>query len=124
VPTRTPSAARPPLKLAGLLGIGLCMSPAHAGPADWLPAPSANREYTWTYEPCNACTELSARPGWRTMAALAGVPGVRFQAASDGEYRPAYSVAPNVVVVSPSGLKSDRCELRKAHDTGLSQAGL
>lgn len=45
------------------------------------------------------------------MAKLAGVTSVRFLSTSDDTDGPAYSAAPNVVVLGPSALKLERCQL-------------
>jgi Zn-dependent protease with chaperone function len=45
------------------------------------------------------------------MVALAGVPAVRFRAAPDESGGPAYSVAPDLVVLSPAALKLATCQL-------------
>ena len=45
------------------------------------------------------------------MAALAGLENVRFKGAPDEKGGQAYSVAPNVVVLSPSALKLKTCQL-------------
>jgi len=45
------------------------------------------------------------------MAALAGLSKVQFRAAADESGGEAYSVAPDIVVLSPSALKLERCQL-------------
>ena len=45
------------------------------------------------------------------MAALAGLRGVRFQIAPDASGGPAYSAAPDVVVLSPAALQLPPCQL-------------
>jgi Zn-dependent protease with chaperone function len=45
------------------------------------------------------------------MAALAGLRGVRFQIAPDESGGPAYSAAPDVVVLSPAALQLAPCQL-------------
>jgi Zn-dependent protease with chaperone function len=83
---------------------------ARAAPAVWFPDPPTFRHYTWTYRPCPGCKALAPRSAWIRMAELAGLPAVRFQAAPDESDGPAYSVAPDVVVLSPSTLKLETCQ--------------
>ncbi|MGO9446376.1 MAG: M48 family metalloprotease [Thiobacillaceae bacterium] len=45
------------------------------------------------------------------MAELAGVPEVRFFITTDHSHGPAYSAAPNVVVLTPSTLRLNVCQL-------------
>jgi Zn-dependent protease with chaperone function len=82
-----------------------------AAPAVWFPDSPTFRHYDWCYLPCPGCTALSPRPAWMRMAALAGLPAVRFQQASDESGGPAYSAAPDVVVLSPATLKLETCQL-------------
>ena len=80
-------------------------------PAVWFPDTPTIRHYVWADQPCPGCTALSPRPGWSRMAELAGVPNVQFKTASGESGGHAYSVAPNVVVLSPSALKLEACQL-------------
>jgi hypothetical protein len=86
-----------------------CLS-ARAAPAIWFPDAPTFRHYTWTYHPCPGCNALVPQPAWTRMAALAGLPAVRFQGAPDESSGPAYSAAPDVVVLSPSSLKLASCQ--------------
>jgi hypothetical protein len=54
---------------------------------------------------------LVPRPTWRHMAALAGLSKVQFRVAADESGGDAYSVAPDVVVLSPAALKLKPCQL-------------
>jgi len=99
-------------------GVGLtllfCTSFLHAAqpvPADWFPDAPTFRHYAWADQPCPGCKTLSPQPTWTRMALLAGVPAVRFKAAPDESGGDAYSVAPDVVVLSPSALKLAACQL-------------
>lgn len=99
------------LLLSLLACAGLSLQVASAAPAGWFPDSPAFRSYTWTYQPCPGCRTLPPRPAWTSMAALAGLPAVRFQAAPDESGGPAYSAAPDVVVLSPAALKLETCQL-------------
>ena len=94
-----------------LLCAGLSSHEANSAPAAWFPEPPAIRHYDWTYQPCPGCEELAPRSEWVRMAELAGVPNVRFINASDENNGPAYSTPPNVVVLTPSALKLEACQL-------------
>jgi Zn-dependent protease with chaperone function len=94
-----------------LVCAGLMSQEAESAPAVWFPDPPAIRHYAWTYQPCPGCEALVPRPEWTRMAALAGLPKVRFIGASDESNGPAYSAAPNVVVLTPSALKLEACQL-------------
>jgi hypothetical protein len=100
-------------------GTALCLvfgtvSCAQAGghtKAAWFPdAPNITR-FTWTDEACKGCKILAPRTEWQTMAALAGHSGIRFLLDSGEGNGPAWSYAPNAVVLSPSALKLPDCQL-------------
>mgnify|MGYP000993617053 CR=1 FL=1 len=97
--------------LATLACVGLLSQGATAAPADWFPDPPTIRHFAWTYQPRADSGALRPRPEWTRMAALAGVPTVRFLGAADEANGPAYSAAPDVVVLTPSALKLDACQL-------------
>ena len=99
------------LMLPLLVGAGLSVHKAESAPAAWFPDPPTIRHYTWTYQPCSGCEVLAPKSGWTRMARLAGVQKVRFLSATDETNGPAYSAAPKVVVLTPSGLKLDACQL-------------
>lgn len=84
---------------------------AHAAPAAWFPDAPKFTRYDWSNTPCPGCTPLAARDAWQRMTELAGVPGIRFRLAPDESLGPAYSVAPNSVVLSPAALKLESCQL-------------
>jgi|GEM_PF-5144976 len=105
------SGVRRGLHVPLLVCAGFFIGEAKAGPAAWFPESPHIRNYAWAYEPCAGCVELAARPAWRRMAALAGVPEVRFVSAPDDSNGEAYSAAPNVVVLSPSAQTLDGCQL-------------
>lgn len=90
---------------------GLSCHAAESAPAAWFPDAPTFRFYAWTYQACAGCDMLSPRPAWVEMAALAGLPQVRFQRAPDENNGPAYSAAPDVVVLSPAALQLDACQL-------------
>jgi len=97
------------------LSLLLCASfrPAHAAqpvPAAWFPDAPTFRHYAWVDQPCPGCSTLSPQPAWTRMAQLAGVSEVRFRGAPDESGGQAYSVAPDVVMLSPSALKLPRCQ--------------
>lgn len=85
---------------------------AHAAqPAEWFPDSPTFRHYAWDDSPCPGCRTLSPSPAWTRMTELAGLSNVHFMAAPDESSGQAYSVAPNVVVLSPSALKLETCQL-------------
>jgi hypothetical protein len=107
--------SRPAIRrgVAGLLVVcaGLSSRIAAPAPADWFPDPPALRHYFWSYQPCLACVAYAAPPDWRRMAALAGLQTVRFIHSPDESLGPAYSAAPDVIVLAPSALKLEACQL-------------
>ena len=84
---------------------------AQPAPAAWFPDSPTFRHYVWADQPCSGCLTLSPRSIWTRMTELAGLSEVRFMAAPDESGGQAYSVAPNVVVLSPSALKLETCQL-------------
>lgn len=94
-----------------LVVIGLSTHEAKSAPADWFPDSPSIRHYAWEYAPCTGCEVLAPSPVWTRMAALAGLPAVRFLSAPDERNGQAYSAAPDVVVLSPSALKLEACQL-------------
>ncbi len=94
-----------------LVCAGLSIDEAKADPAVWFPDSPSIHHYDWVYEPCSGCEELAPKNAWSSMAALAGLPAVRFVGAPDESIGQAYSMAPNVVVLSPSARKLDACQL-------------
>ena len=90
---------------------GLPSHDAKSAPAGWFPDAPTLRYYAWTYQPCAGCDVLVPRQAWVRMAALAGLPAVRFLGAPDESGGPAYSAAPDVVVLSPAALKLETCQL-------------
>lgn len=80
-------------------------------PADWFPDPPTLRHYVWNYQPCLDCAAYAAPADWHRMAALAGLRTPRFFLSPDESLGPAYSAAPNVIVLALSALKLDRCQL-------------
>lgn len=84
---------------------------AEAGRAAWFPDQANVPQFKWSYQACEACKAMTAKPEWQTMARLAGLNEVHFMLAPDESNGPAYSVAPNVVVISPSALKLKPCQL-------------
>lgn len=90
---------------------GLSGHDAASAPTVWFPDSPTLRYYAWTYQPCAGCDVLTPRPAWVRMAALAGLPEVRFLGAPDESSGPAYSAAPDVVVLSPAALKLETCQL-------------
>ncbi|MCP5277806.1 MAG: hypothetical protein H6935_05510 [Thiobacillus sp.] len=79
--------------------------------AAWFPDASNVTRFTWRTEGCEDCVDLHPRPDWQRMADLAGIGKVRFQVSSKGGYGPAWSSAPDVVVLSPEALGLPRCQL-------------
>ena len=104
-------------RLCKVLAAALCLvmlvwaNRAHAAPAVWFPDAPRFTRYDWSGTPCPGCTPLSARAEWQRMALLAGVPNVRFRLAPDESLGPAYSVAPDNVVLSPAALELEICQL-------------
>lgn len=99
--------------LAGVL-FALLGQTAQAGPsakALWFPDQPNTPRYTWSDSPCESCQKLLPAQGWQMMAALAGVPDIRFLTTAGEEHGSAYSQAPNVIVLAPSALKLDSCQL-------------
>jgi hypothetical protein len=105
------SAIRGGLQLSLLAWVGWFSQPAAAAPATWFPDPPTTRHYLWSYQPCAGCEALTTRTNWKRMAELSGLSGVRFFTAPDESNGPAYSVAPDVVVLAPSALKLEACQL-------------
>jgi Zn-dependent protease with chaperone function len=79
--------------------------------AEWFPDRPTFRHYAWEEQPCPGCKVLVPQHAWNRMAALAGLPKVQFKAAADESGGDAYSLAPDVVVLSPAALKLRRCQL-------------
>ncbi len=107
--------SRPAIRrgLAGLLVVcaGLSSRIASSEPADWFPDPPTLRHYVWNYQPCLTCEAYAAPLAWQRMAALAGLQTLRFFHSSDETLGPAYSAAPDVIVLTPSALKLEACQL-------------
>ena len=106
--------ARPGIRQGVFLSLLVCADFIHAAqpvPAAWFPDVPTFRQYTWADQPCPGCKRLSPEPAWIRMVALAGLQEVRFKGAPDESGGQAYSVAPNVVVLSPSALKLETCQL-------------
>jgi Peptidase family M48 len=104
------SGFRPRLFLILLAWTG-SLHAAQPVPADWFPDSPTFRHYVWADQPCEGCMALTPRPTWFRMAELAGLSNVRFKAAPDESSGQAYSVAPDVVVLSPSALRLEACQL-------------
>lgn len=79
--------------------------------AAWFPDSPNLRHYIWDEQPCPGCETLVPDPAWRRMALLAGLSQVQFRVAADERGGDAYSVAPDIVVLSPAALKLKRCQL-------------
>jgi Zn-dependent protease with chaperone function len=101
-------------------GIGLIVLlcagflPARAAPpapAAWFPDAPTFRHYAWIDQPCPGCSALSPQPTWLRMASLAGLDDVHFKLAPNDSEGDAYSLAPNVVVLSPSAQQLPPCQL-------------
>lgn len=109
----TLAIAWPTIRQALLLSLLACLpvEATRAAPANWFPDTPIYLHYSWTYHPCPGCQPFSPHLAWERMAALAGLPEVRFQAAPDESGGPAYSAAPNVVVLSPAALQLETCQL-------------
>lgn len=96
------------------LSLLVCAGVVHAAQpvtAAWFPDAPTFRQYTWAEQPCPECSQLSPEPAWIRMVALAGLREVRFKGAPDESGGQAYSVAPDVVVLSPSALELETCQL-------------
>ncbi|ODU04776.1 MAG: hypothetical protein ABS89_03265 [Thiobacillus sp. SCN 63-1177] len=98
------------------LSLLLCASflNAHAAQpatAVWFPDAPTFRHYAWTDPPCSGCSTLDPQPTWIRMAQLAGLSEVHFKRAPDDSEGDAYSLAPNVIVLSPSAQKLPSCQL-------------
>jgi len=112
--TLATGSAQPAIRRDLFLMLLACTGSLHAAkpvPAEWFPDTPTFRHYAWEDQPCPGCEALVPRATWRRMAALAGLPKVQFKAAPDESGGDAYSVAPNVVVLSPSALKLKPCQL-------------
>ena len=99
---------------AAMLCLPMLLGAARAGaaqPAPWFPDAPTFTHYDWSGTPCTGCEALAAQPDWRRMAGLAGVPGIRFRLAPDEAQGPAYSVAPDIVVLSRAALTLQPCQL-------------
>jgi hypothetical protein len=79
--------------------------------ANWFPDQPSISHFDWTYTPCDGCRSIAPRAEWLAMAGLAGLREVHFLLAPDEANGPAYSYAPNAIVVSPSALKLGSCHL-------------
>lgn len=90
---------------------GMYSHRASSAPAIWFPDSPVIPYYAWDFQPCSGCEELAVKPVWANMAKLAGVKSVRFMRAPDERNGQAYSAAPDVVVLSPSALKLETCQL-------------
>ena len=106
--------AWPGIRYGVCLILLLCAGFIHAAqpaPASWFPDAPTFRHYIWADQPCPGCTPLDAQPKWTRMALRAGLSEVHFKRAPDESGGQAYSVAPNVVVLSPSALQLAGCQL-------------
>jgi hypothetical protein len=106
--------AWPGIRLGLFLILLACAGSLHAAqpvPAAWFPDSPTFRQYAWDDQPCHGCMALSPSPTWTRMAELAGISNVHFKAAPDESGGQAYSVAPNVLVLSPAALKLETCQL-------------
>ena len=102
------------VRLGLFLILLVCTGSLHAAQppsAEWFPDSPTFRHYAWDDQPCHGCMALIPNPTWDRMVELAGLSDVRFKAAPDESGGQAYSVAPNVVVLSPSALKLAPCQL-------------
>jgi Zn-dependent protease with chaperone function len=79
--------------------------------APWFPGESEIDRFSWAGHACEGCDALTPRPAWQAMAALSGLDGIRFLLAPDESHGPAWSYAPNAVVLAPSALKLPDCQL-------------
>jgi len=79
--------------------------------APWFPGPPNIDRFSWTAEACEGCDALTPRSEWMAMAALAGLDDISYLRAPDESKGPAWSYAPNVVVLAPSALKLPDCQL-------------
>lgn len=84
---------------------------ATAAQADWFPDPPLLRHFAWSHQPCLDCQAYEAPPAWLRMAELAGVRSIRFFHSLDESLGPAYSAAPDVIVLTPAALQLQTCEL-------------
>lgn len=91
--------------------VGWSGQSAAAAPADWFPDPPALRHFAWSHQPCLGCQTYDAPPAWQRMAELAGVRSIRFFLSPDESLGPAYSAAPNVIVLTPAALQLKSCQL-------------
>jgi hypothetical protein len=97
-----------------LLSLLACADGLHAAqpaPAAWFPDSPTIRHYAWGEQSCPGCKALNPQSVWTRMARLAGLPSVRFLAAPDESSGQAHALAPDAVVVSPSALKLESCQL-------------
>ena len=79
--------------------------------ASWFPGQPNIDRFSWTGEACDGCEALTPRSEWNAMAALAGLDDISFLLAPDESQGPAWSYAPNVVVLAPSALRLPHCQL-------------
>lgn len=103
-------------RASGWMSCALLLAPlvAEAGNpvrAKWFPDPPSIPRFNWIYTPCEGCRPIHPRPEWRAMASLAGLRKVHFLLAPSEANGPAYSFAPNAVVIAPSALKLSFCHL-------------
>jgi len=107
--------SRPAIRrgVAGFLLVcaGFSSRIAAPAPADWFPDPPTLRHYVWRYQPCLTCETSAVPPAWLRMAELAGLQTLRIFHSSDETFGPAYSAAPDVIVLTPSALKLQACQL-------------
>jgi Zn-dependent protease with chaperone function len=79
--------------------------------AVWFPDPPDVKRFVWAGKPCEGCKPLAPRAEWKTMAALAGLGEISFLLDPGESNSPAWSYAPDTVVLSPSVLKLPDCQL-------------
>ncbi len=77
----------------------------------WFPGQPHLDRFSWKSEACEGCDPLTPRSEWTAMASLAGLEEISFLLAPDESNGPAWSYAPNVVVLAPSALKLPACHL-------------
>jgi Zn-dependent protease with chaperone function len=79
--------------------------------AMWFPDQPETPHFAWTFRPCDGCQTVQPRAEWLAMEKLAGLPEVRFLTTPEEANGPAYSYAPNTIVLAPSALRLAPCQL-------------
>ncbi len=108
-PERAPAVGFTLALILYFTGVSVATPSVHR--TDWLPDAATNFRYQWSGQLCDGCRLIEPRFAWRKMQHLAGLTDVRFVVSPDESLGSAYTLPPNILVVSNSTLGLPRCQL-------------